>query len=384
MGIQEARTFTSTLESVSPNVSFACHPNRAPSAQPDRLPRSIHEIEDDALSVDFSYAPPPSLSRSSSHADLAASYPAGPPRGQSVTRALNSVRLGSECPESSTMSMAMADGMALLRRSVSVASFQSPPPIPKYPETSAKHYLRNTKVTIDYSLPPGASENMLPVSWSTQNIVMFSRGNRVHYKNLSTNANEDIGQLCRIQDTLGDLRVVECGGADQPNVVALGTSKGYVQIWDIAAKKMTATWNTKTVTAMKWNGAVLTLGLVKGTIRHYDTRVKETPKMKEQARKITRHQSGISMLAWNSEGKLLASGDESGIIYCWDRRQNVPLDVGEMVQRRRKMQHSEIITVGVPLAHPFLLVSSYSRPLRGVHGSQNFLLLGIPHPMERA
>jgi cell division cycle protein 20 (cofactor of APC complex) len=243
------------------------------------------------------------------------------------------------------MTRAMVDGMAFLRRSVSVASFQSPPPVPKMPETSAHHHFRYAKVTIDFSLPADSPVGMLPMSWSAHNIVVFARGNRVHYKSLTTSANEDIGQLCRIQDTRGDLRAIECGGVDQPNAVAFGTSKGYVQIWDIATKKMTSSWGAKGVTAMKWNGPVLTVGLEKGTLRHFDTRIKETPKMKEQARKFTRHQCGISSLAWNPEGKLLASGDHSGMIYCWDPRQNVPLDVGEMVQRRKKMQHAGIITV---------------------------------------
>jgi cell division cycle protein 20 (cofactor of APC complex) len=188
------------------------------------------------------------------------------------------------------------------------------------------------------------------MSWSAQNIVVFARGNRVHYKQLGgagtvAGTADDIGQLCRLPETRGDLCAIEFGGLDQPSIVALGTSKGYVQIWDVAAKKMTVGWTTKGVTAMKWNGPVLTVGITKGTIRHFDTRVKDAPKIKEQARKITRHQSPISSLSWNSEGKFLASGDETGMVYCWDPRQNVPLDVGEMVHRRKKMQHAGVVTV---------------------------------------
>ena len=176
----------------------------------------------------------------------------------------------------------------------------------------------------------------------------------MHYKNLMT-ATEDVGQLCKLLDTHGDLRIIECGGADHPDVVALGTSKGLIQIWDVKAKKMSASWSTKGVSAMRWNGPVLTVGGLKGTIRHYDTRLAPTSKMKEQVRKVTRHQARITSLDWNVDGKILASGDQSGTVYCWDLGEKVPLDVGEFIQRRKKMQHGGAISVGLlPLLSFFL------------------------------
>ncbi|TFK71204.1 WD40 repeat-like protein [Pluteus cervinus] len=175
------------------------------------------------------------------------------------------------------------------------------------------------------------------LSCSPNNVLLFTRGNRVHYKNITSN--EEVGQLCKLQESHGDVQIICCGGSDQPDVVALGTSTGLIQIWDLKAKKKTSSWSTKGVSSMRWNGATLTVGGLKGTIRHYDTRISPTVKMKEQSRKVTRHQARITSLDWNVEGTLLASGDESGIVYCWDSRQKVPLDVGEFVQRRKKMQH---------------------------------------------
>ena len=230
-----------------------------------------------------------------------------------------------------------------MMRSVSAASFRSSSPIqPTYSEISAKHYLRNNKVAIDFAPPSddAAVAGALPLSISSENILLFARGNRVHYKNMSTN--EDIGQLCRVSDSSGHLRCV-VSGVDQSSI-AVGTSKG-VQLWDLACKKMTMSWSAQEVTAVQWNGPVLTVGGLKGTIRHFDTRIKETPKMKEQARKVTRHQAMITRLAWNVDGNFLASGDGSGTVYCWDSRQRIPLDIGEFVQRRKKMQHPGAITV---------------------------------------
>jgi cell division cycle 20, cofactor of APC complex len=231
-----------------------------------------------------------------------------------------------------------------MRRVSSASLASSSQTAPTYPECSAKHHLRNTKLTIDFSTPPAPVADPLPelavaasaplLSCSAMNVLFFSRGNRVHYKNMMATT-EDVGQLCKLQDSHGDLRIIECGGVDQPDVVALATSKGLVQIWDVKAKKMTASWSTK------------------GTIKHYDTRVATTSKMKEQARKVTRHQSRITSLEWNVDGKILASGDQSGTVYCWDMKEKVPLDVGEFIQRRKKMQHGGAISVSLSFTCSF-------------------------------
>ncbi|KAF9450533.1 WD40 repeat-like protein [Macrolepiota fuliginosa MF-IS2] len=260
-------------------------------------------------------------------------------------------------------------------RSVSVSSIRSttPPAHPTFPDISAKYHLRNTKITIDYSVPMSAAptsgsgdmDNIAPhlLSCSPANVLFFSRGNRVHFKNIGSGGGaEDIGQLCKLQEDRGDLRVIECAGSDLPHIVALGTTKGFVQIWDVKAKKMTMSWSTKGVSVMKWNGAVLTLGGLKGTIRHYDTRVEPKSKMKDQAPKLTRHQARIMSLAWSVNGKVLASGDEAGTVYCWEQGKKVPLDAGEFVQRRKKMQHANMVSaVAWCPWHPKLLASGDSK-----------------------
>ncbi|XP_006455752.1 hypothetical protein AGABI2DRAFT_76730 [Agaricus bisporus var. bisporus H97] len=259
-------------------------------------------------------------------------------------------------------------------RSASVSSIRSttPPAHPTFLDSSAKYHLRNLKITIDYSVPtsaiPGTSgsgdtTNFTPhlLSCSTSNVLCFSRGNRVHFKNMG-GGSEDIGQLCKLQEDRGDLKVIECGGSDMPHRVALGTTKGFVQIWDLKVKKMTMSWSTKGVSVMRWNGPVLTVGGLKGTIRHYDTRVEPKSKMKDLAPKWTRHQARITSLAWNINGKILASGDESGMVYCWEQGKKVPLDVGEFVQRRKKIQHSGIVSaVAWCTWHPRILASGDSK-----------------------
>ncbi|KAF8889123.1 WD40-repeat-containing domain protein [Infundibulicybe gibba] len=124
--------------------------------------------------------------------------------------------------------------------------------------------------------------------------IRSARGNRIHYKNITTS--EEVGQLCKLQESHGDLKLIECGGVDQPEIVAVGTTKGLIHIWDIRAKRLTTSWSTRGVSAFAGTA---------GTIRHYDTRIAPSSKMKEQARKVTRHQARITSLSWNVDGNCL-------------------------------------------------------------------------------
>ncbi|KAL9710619.1 hypothetical protein Ac2012v2_006157 [Leucoagaricus gongylophorus] len=312
------------------------------------------------LGDSFANTPSDSVRRSSSF-----TYGDEAERGIHLPRAISSTAIFSlpTSPSRASSPMVLSDrgsafidqgGLALMR-SVSVSSMRSttPPINPTFPDTSAKYHLRNTKITVDYSGPTEVTSSSAAVgsvaphllSCSSANVLFFCRGNRVHFRNIGTGSGaEDIGQLCKLQEDRGDLRVIECAGSDMPHIVALGTTKGFVQIWDVKAKKMAMSWSTKGVSVMRWNSAVLTVGGLKGTIRHYDTRVEPKSKMKDLAPKLTRHQARITSLAWNISGKILASGDESGTVYCWEQGKKVPLDVGEFVQRRKKMQHSSAVS----------------------------------------
>ncbi|KAH9851296.1 WD40 repeat-like protein [Lenzites betulinus] len=221
------------------------------------------------------------------------------------------------------------------------------PAEPTYAPHSAYHVLRSVN-NIDYSVAPAGdatdSAPASPVSWSQSNAVVFGRGNRVHYKNMADT--EDVAQqLCKVTSSFGNLRLVQCGGQDQPSLVALATSHGWIQLWDIVTKKMVMNWKLKSVTSLCFGQNMLTIGDEKGTLRHYDPRANDSTKLKEQLKKVTRHQGRILNGAWKEDGKFLATGDQNGLVLVWDaRRPRVPLEVGEMVQRRRKMQHTGAVT----------------------------------------
>ncbi|KAH9931618.1 WD40 repeat-like protein [Epithele typhae] len=226
-----------------------------------------------------------------------------------------------------------------------------------FPSHSARHTLRAVN-SIDYSgsapkttlgqLNPGTP----PVAWSHSNALVFGRGNRVFYK--SMNDTEGVSsQLTKLPDHLGGLRLVQAAGADQPQIVVLATHSGSLQLWDLATKRAAMQWRlaaSKTPSALAWNASLLSVGDARGGVRHYDTRVGVgagggAAKMKDGAIRVTRHQGRITAMAWGRDGVHVACGDQNGLVLVWDiRKPRVPLELGEMVQRRRKMQHSGAIT----------------------------------------
>ncbi|KAF7307854.1 WD-REPEATS-REGION domain-containing protein [Mycena kentingensis (nom. inval.)] len=262
-----------------------------------------------------------------------------------------------------------SSGMHALTRSASFSSLHHvPDPSKPFPDGSAGTNLRMTRLNMDFSLSapvpdatattPNTTANanaattptrrIVPLSYSSNNVVYFSRGTRVHCRpmaNISSNA--DITQICRLQDHHGELVVLKAGGADQrPGIFALTTTSGNIQLWDTEAKKLVTSWSSsKGAVSLAWNGAVVTVGTNKGGVRSYDTRIQPAAKMKEQATRTTRttrHQAPIGALEWNVDGRYLASGDENGLVLTWDvRSPKKPLDVGAFNQSRRKrMQHA--------------------------------------------
>ena len=231
----------------------------------------------------------------------------------------------------------------------------------RFASESARYNMETQpRSVIDFSLPTitasaygdeSNTEFPCPLSWSSQNILAFPRGNRIYLKNITSTV-EDVGYTFKPSKKHGVLRMLDfC--RDAPNLLALGTSNDTIELWDIEAKKMTRSWTATGIICLEWNeGRVLAVGDKKGSIQYYDTRIDDRKEMKMKKGKVTRHEAPITTVSWNRrDPKYLASGDKDGVIYYWDSRQDAPLKMGEMVQRRRKMQHDHAVSVQISSSH---------------------------------
>lgn len=223
--------------------------------------------------------------------------------------------------------------------------WDSKPPVVS--EASASKFLVPTGVAFDYTPPSAHSHgDPIPLTCTSADIVLFPRKNRIYGKNLSTS--EAPSQLAKIPEKFGGLTLLAAATADHPHLFAAATAKNQIYIYDVNKPNDALLWFSAgaEVGAMAWSRTVLTVGDAKGRIRHYDTRITPATRMKEQARKLMRHQAKVTALGYHRLGNKLASGDAAGNVFVWDIRNQLiaPMDVGEFVQRRKKIQHDAPIS----------------------------------------
>ncbi|KAF7321142.1 WD-REPEATS-REGION domain-containing protein [Mycena chlorophos] len=367
-----------------PLVDLALQPSSNPNLTMDtpgpsrrkRVNSDAETVSDRSLKRTRTMPPPPvpllspGLTRSTSQSSIDLNHFPFDPEERAARRASRPPNSSASSASGTSRTSVQTDRSSDTRSLVRSASFSSFHPRPQDPAStkspnlphgSARYYLRATRLTLDFSV--GASSqaaaavapvvpeanatvairrNPVPLAYSGHQILYFSRANRVQYRPMGYNSqNAEVGQLCRIQDKHGELVVLQAGGLEQrTGIVALATSTGSIQLWDTEMKKLVMGWTVKGVSSLAWSGAVVTVGTEKGSVRHYDTRIQPTTKMKEQAMKITRHEGRVGVLQWNADGRLLASGDDNGVVFTWDSRTRTPLDVGEYHMRRKKIQHN--------------------------------------------
>lgn len=164
---------------------------------------------------------------------------------------------------------------------------------------------------------PGISRDpfAFPMAWSRTNCIGVAFKSDVYYQNLETRA---IVHMCRVAFADGPVHSIDWDGEVKPHVLALGTTGGKVRAWDALTQKQIADWSDdpSPVGGMHWNENVLAVGRKDGRVSLFDLR---TPKEISHNKGHKRHVHGVK---WSPDGKLLATGDQSGTIHVWDQRSN--------------------------------------------------------------
>ncbi|XP_061549285.1 fizzy-related protein homolog isoform X2 [Phyllopteryx taeniolatus] len=109
----------------------------------------------------------------------------------------------------------------------------------------------------------------------------------------------------------------------QGNLVAVGTHKGYVQIWDSAAgKKLSALeGHTARVGALAWNADQLSSGSRDRVILQRDIRA---PPLQSE-RRLQGHRQEVCGLKWSTDHQLLASGGNDNKLLVWNHSSVLPM-----------------------------------------------------------
>ncbi|GLB44513.1 putative anaphase-promoting complex subunit 4 WD40 domain [Lyophyllum shimeji] len=206
---------------------------------------------------------------------------------------------------------------SMLRRSV--CSLFLTPPLRN--PSSVTENLAKKKQSILALDGPGIPQDPYasPMSWSRKNFIAIACGVDVFYQDLLSRA---VRRLCKVDvENPGGLRTIEWGGPGRETTLALGTTTGVVQLWDASrgcgCGALLRMWRESQPTGiggMDWNNDLLAVGSHDGTISLFDVRAKT------EAKRVSVHKGKVLGLKWNTDGTMMASSDDVGMVYIWDKR----------------------------------------------------------------
>ncbi|XP_048760306.1 fizzy-related protein homolog isoform X1 [Ostrea edulis] len=156
------------------------------------------------------------------------------------------------------------------------------------------------------------------VDWSSQNVLSVGLGTCVYLWSACTSQVTRLCDLSSDNDT-----VTSVSWSERGHLVAVGTHKGYVQIWDVAATKKlnTLEGHSARVGALAWNTDILSSGSRDRLILQRDIR---TPCVLPD-RKLTGHRQEVCGLKWSPDHQHLASGGNDNKLYVWNMTSTNPV-----------------------------------------------------------
>lgn len=167
------------------------------------------------------------------------------------------------------------------------------------------------------------------IDWSSTNLVAVALQSVVHVWNGDTGEVDTLCDLDEQPERVGGGGMVssvrwDCDGG----YLAIGTDRGFVQLWDVAAGQRVRTLkpsaeggaDNASVNISAWapDGTYST-GFSSGLIREHD--VRERNSVIRDLEKA--HIGHVSGLEWRADSALLASGGNDNVVKVWDRRTSV-------------------------------------------------------------
>ncbi|KAI5953871.1 CDH1 [Candida margitis] len=154
------------------------------------------------------------------------------------------------------------------------------------------------------------------VDWGQQDVLAVGLGDSVYLWDGST---QSVDRLCNLsnKDKVTSLNWIGTG-----THLAIGTSKGLVEIWDATKIKCirTMTGHSLRVSSLAWNEHILSSGSRDRTILNRDVRIED-----HYVNKFESHKQEICGLKWNVDENKLASGGNDNNLFIWDGLNTKPL-----------------------------------------------------------
>ncbi|XP_002742040.1 cell division cycle protein 20 homolog [Saccoglossus kowalevskii] len=159
------------------------------------------------------------------------------------------------------------------------------------------------------------------LDWSCNNHLAVALAGNVYLWNASNGEIQQLLQVENPEDYVSSVSWIKEG-----NYLAVGTSSGEVQLWDVAQSKRlrNMTGHVARVGALSWNSFILSSGSRSGNIHHHDVRVAN-----HHIATLSGHTQEVCGLEWSPDGRHLASGGNDNLLNVWqasiDNSGNTPL-----------------------------------------------------------
>ncbi|XP_049563684.1 cell division cycle protein 20 homolog B isoform X2 [Orcinus orca] len=146
------------------------------------------------------------------------------------------------------------------------------------------------------------------LDWNLHNLVAIALGSSVYIWNGDNHnriENIDLSVTCNYISSVSWTKEGTC--------LAVGTSEGEVQLWDVVTKKRQRNMlgHLSVVGALSWNNYILSSGSRLGRVYHHDVRVAQ------HHVGILHHKQAVCALKWSPGGRLLSSGCSDGLLTIW-------------------------------------------------------------------
>lgn len=147
------------------------------------------------------------------------------------------------------------------------------------------------------------------LDWSANNQLAVALGGHLYLWNAGT------GQITQLTEMEGqEAYISSVSWVKEGNYLAVGTSEGAVELWDVIREKKlrTMTGHSGRVGSLAWNLHILSSGSRSGHIHHHDVRVAQ-----HQQGNMAGHTQEVCGLKWSPDGSYLASGGNDNLLNIW-------------------------------------------------------------------
>lgn len=165
------------------------------------------------------------------------------------------------------------------------------------------------------------------LDWSKNNVVAVGLGKAIYLWNA------DNGTIQALNYNYDD-QVASVNWSGDGSYLAVGTTGGDTQIWDVQSNTRLRTMNGQNcrIGVLSWDKHLVSSGGRDGSIFHHDVRM-----AKHTVRQLYGHSDEVCGLKWRWDGQSLASGGNDNTVNIWDARSSEPAHV--------KRQHTGAIKV---------------------------------------